>query len=500
MNNTLEWILKHPIKTAALTGTGIILSNNISKAQDRLEGTITDPLTKQGLHNQQIDLELSWDGQTITDTIYTTTNINGYYIFDNITGIEDEQSPNNKAILKYYGNKIFTNNFDEKTLKIYTTNGQEVKSIKTSDPNIEINLDGLASGRYLTVIEIDKKAYANLITADAGKIIGFKKLEDFLTQEKNNQLNKIAEVWGRIKIQDSSNTHHSYYMNTGNWSGSRTFNLTLPPVIPLQIPFTDPEVQYQINNLMDLWKYMSRITDENDYRLFAKTLWPMGIFTDTSNTPTNWKQYINNAVNIVRDSLNMPADSILTINNEYTEPNFNLGYSTVNVAYLDSTTFKNIFGENLFSGGGFFFDNTNEAFIGYQIYLNTDKITNPIDAQKYILRHIQKYVTQTVSQINNPNYLGQTGNTTGPGPTTTYNEDEKTLIKQARNMSPNIWINRFFNPGTLYKPGQLYKPETPNGYERKGHLLIPKENIINTDDTIYKQMKKQLEQKEEKFK
>ena len=67
-------------------------------------------------------------------------------------------------------------------------------------------------------------------------------------------------------------------------------------------------------------------------------------------------------------------------------------------------------------------------------------------------------------------------------------------------MSPNIWINRFFNPGTLYKPGQLYKPETPNGYERKGHLLIPKENIINTDDTIYKQMKKQLEQKEEKFK
>ncbi len=454
MNDTLEWILKHPIKAAALTSTGIVLLTNITNAQERLEGTISDPLTQQGLEGRKITLNL-YDPithQPIGTTNPTWTDINGFYLFDNITDVEDEQSPNNQKIIQYYGNKIFTNNFDEKTLKIYNEIGQEVKSITTNNPNIDINLEGLASAHYITVLEMNKKAYANIVTANAGKIIGFKKLEDALTEEKNNKLKKITTIEAGINILDTLNIYHNYVNGpVGIWSVQKILNITLPPVIPLQIPFNDPEVTYQINNLMELWKYMSRITDENDYRLFAKTLWPMGIFTDTSNTPQNWKQYINNAVNIIRDSLNMPADSILKINNEYTEPNFNLGYSTINVAYLDSTAFKNIFGQNGFSGATFTFDATNETFIGYKIYLNTDKINNPIDAQKYILRNIQNYVTQTIWPINNPNYLGQTDNILGPGPATTYNQDEKTLIKQARNMSPNVWLNRFFNPGTLGK-------------------------------------------------
>ncbi|GIU69520.1 MAG: hypothetical protein KatS3mg002_0756 [Candidatus Woesearchaeota archaeon] len=134
MNNTLEWILKHPIKAAALTSTGIVLLTNITNAQERLEGTISDPLTQQGLYNQQIDLELSWDGQTITDTMHTTTNINGYYLFDNITNVEDEQSPNNKAILKYYGNKIFTNKFDEKNTQDIYNKWTRSKKHKNKQP------------------------------------------------------------------------------------------------------------------------------------------------------------------------------------------------------------------------------------------------------------------------------------------------------------------------------------------------------------------------------
>lgn len=458
MNANLEWILKHPIKAATLTGTGIVLLTNISKAQDRLEnyvkdGTLTNLITLQPIEGIKITMPI-FDGATPTDTLGPIyTNSQGYY-GTSITDVEDEQQTNNTAIIKYYGNKIFTNNFDEKTLKIYNAIGQEVKNITTNDPNVEINLEGLASGGYLTVIELDKKAYANFVMTNKRKILGFKKLEDFLTKEKNNKLNKTTENLILTRdFEDQNGQYHSYIRGVidQTFYENTTFNLTLPPVIPLQIPFNDPEVQYPINNLLDLWKYMSRMTNENDYRLLAKTLWPMGIFTDTSNTPQNWKQYINNAVNIVRDSLNIPADSILKINNQYTEPDFNLGYSTVNVFYLDSTAFKNIFGINGFSGGAFSFDNTNEAFIGYKIYLNTDKIINPIDAQKYILKEIQRYVTQTTYPINNTNYLGNTNTITGPGPATIYNTDEKTLIKQARNMSPNVWLNRFFNPGTLGK-------------------------------------------------
>lgn len=463
MNNTLEWILKHPIKSAGIIGTGILLLTNTTKAQERLEGIISDPITQQGLYNQQIDLELSWDGQTITDTMHTTTNINGYYVFDNITGIEDEQSPNNKTILKYYGNKIFTNNFDEKTLKIYTTNGQEVKSIKTSNPNIDINLEGLASGRYLTVVEIDKKAYANLIIADAGKIIGYKKLEDTIKEEKNNKLNKITEVWGRIKIQDPGNTHHTYFSNTGNWSGQRTLNITLPPVIPLQTPFTDPEVSYPINNLMDLWKYMARIQGPDDYGLYAKTLWPIKIYIDSCNAPTEWITPIRNAIQFKRNNTTLNPDSVLIETNEYTDPFSGQNFSAVFLIYTDSLDIG-----QQDTRIGFFYDQNQEAFTGAYFKINTTTGMQPIDIYKAIQRNLQKYITQTGNQINNPNYLG-TETRGAPYETT---PDEQKLEDMIRNMSPKVWINRFFNPGTLYKPG------APNGFERKGQLLIPKENII----------------------
>ncbi|GIU69525.1 MAG: hypothetical protein KatS3mg002_0761 [Candidatus Woesearchaeota archaeon] len=172
--------IKKYLTIGLITGTAIITP---IKAQERLEGTITDPITQQGLEGRKITL-YTWTGQEITDSIKTWTDINGFYLFDNITDVEEEQTPNNQRIIQYYGNKIFTNNFEEKTLKIYNSIGQEVKSIKTNDQNIDINLEGLASGIYLTVIEINKKAYSNLVTADAGKIIGYKKLEDHITEEK----------------------------------------------------------------------------------------------------------------------------------------------------------------------------------------------------------------------------------------------------------------------------------------------------------------------------
>ncbi len=448
MNNNLEQIIKHPIKTAGMIGAGIFLIANTAKGQDKLEGTISDPLTQQGLEGRKITLNL-YDPNTGTylgTTNPTWTDINGFYLFDNITDVEDEQSPNNKAILKYYGNKIFTNNFDEKTLKIYTTNGQEVKSIKTSDPNIDINLEGLASAHYITVLEMDKKAYANIVTANAGKIIGFKKLEDALTEEKNNRLNKITEIGARIKIIDSTTTHHSYEAGIGNWSGQRTLNITLPPVIPLQIPFTDPEVQYPINNLMDLWKYMSRIQNENDYRLFAKTLWPIKLYIDSSNAPTGWITPIRDAIQFKRNNTSLNPDSVLIETNQYTDPFSGQNFSAVFLIYTDSLDIG-----QQDTRIGFFYDQNQEAFTGAYFKINTTTGMQPIDVYKLIQRELERYITQTLWPINNPNYMG-TGTRGAPYETTS---DEQLLEDMVRNLSPNVWINRFFNPGTLGKQSDI---------------------------------------------
>lgn len=500
MNENLEYIIKHPIKTIG-TATAILLMTNTVKGQDKLEGRITDPLTQEGLEGKKITLKLydPSNGTYLGTTNPTLTDINGYFTFDNITDVEDEQETNTKAIIQYKANKIFTNNNNRKILTIYdAATKEQVKQIETTNKEIDIDLQGLAASRYITILQINDKAYANVAAATKdGKIIGYIRLEDYLTEENHTTLNKTAAIGATISITDETNTHQNYIEGgIGNWTGTKTLNITLPPIIQLQNQFTDTEVNYQINNIMDLWKYMGRVQNENDYGLYAKTLWPIKIFKGT-NMPQEWEQYINNAINTVRDSIGITPDSILQITNEYTEPNYNLGYSAMNIIYMDSTEYKSLFGDNGFSGSAFIFDGASESFTGYRIYLNTDKITNPIDAQKFILKQIEMYITQSTYPINDPNYLGQTDNTQGPGTATTYNDDEKTLMKMVRNMSPNVWINRFFNPEETL--GKIYTPAAPNGYEMKGHLLVPKEDIITQENAaMYHQMRKQLEEKQER--
>ncbi|GIU69521.1 MAG: hypothetical protein KatS3mg002_0757 [Candidatus Woesearchaeota archaeon] len=253
------------------------------------------------------------------------------------------------------------------------------------------------------------------------KIIGYKKLEDFLTEEKNNKLNKITENLILTRdFEDPNGQYHTYtrgvidpifYENT-------TFNLTLPPVISLQIPFTDPEVQYPINNLMDLWKYMSRIQNENDYRIYAKTLWPIKIYIDSSNAPTEWITPIREAIQFKRNNTTLNPDSVLIETNEYTDPFSGQNFSAVFLIYTDSLDIG-----QQDTRIAFFYDQNQEAFTGAFFKINTTTGMQPIDVYKAIQRNLQKYITQTVLSINNPNYLG-TG-TRGPPYETT--PDEQTL-------------------------------------------------------------------------
>ncbi|MGV8150214.1 MAG: hypothetical protein ACP5NV_00625 [Candidatus Woesearchaeota archaeon] len=490
MNINLEQLIKHPIKTLATAGAGIILLTNIAKAQDSLNGKITDPLTGQGLEGKKITLNLynPVTHEPIGTTSPVWTDINGYYMFNNITDVDDGQTPTSKSIIQYIGNKIFTNNFNEKTLKIYNEIGQEIRNIKTTNPEINLNLEGLASGRYITILELDKKAYANIIIQDAGQIIGQKKLEETITEETKKQTNKITEIEAGIDILNETNTHHSYINGpVGIWNGQKTLDITLPPIIQLQTQFTDPEVPYPINNIMDLWKYMSRIQGQDDYRIYAKTLWPIKIYIDTTNAPTEWITPIRNAINFKRNNTTNNPDSLLQETNEYTDPFSGQNFSAISIIYTDSLDIG-----QQDSRIGFFYDSNTEAFTGAYFKINTSTGQQPIDIYKAIQRNIQKYVTQSLMKINNSDYMGT--ETRGPPYETT--PDEQLLEDMVRNMSPEVWINRFFNPGALNKQGNIYTPETPEGYKKQGHLLVPKEDIITKENKeMYKQMRRELEQK-----
>lgn len=417
------------------------------------DGYVTDALTKLPAKGIIVTMPV-FDNSTEIDTLGPlTTNEQGYYSTQ-ITDIEDDLNTNSQAVLQYKGNKIITGDISEKTLIIYNVLGEQVRFLRTYNSEINLDFNGLVSGRYLSILKIKDNLYSNLYSVIDGEIIGQKKLKETISTIKLNDIYKTSE--NLILTRDFEDTTGSYLSyNRGvideSYYDNTTFNLTLPPVISLQYPFTDSEVSYPINNLMDLWKYMSRVQDQTDNRVYAKTLWPIKIFIDSANAPADWLPYIKNAVSIVRDSLGIEPDSILQLNEQYTEPDYNLGYSAMDVIYMDSTEYKNLFGSNGYAGGGFFFDNTYETAIGYYLFLNKDKLTNPMDAQKYALKAIQKYITQSTYPINDPHYIGQTDNTQGPGTATTYNEGERTLMRMVRNMSPNVWINRFFNPGQLSK-------------------------------------------------
>ncbi len=415
-----------------------------SIAQDALQGYISDPFTQQGLAERKMTLNLyDPNNGTFLGTIGPVwTDINGYYDFGNVTEVENNFNTSAQSVISYSGNTIWTNNNDEKTLYIYSIIGEEVFRIKTFERIIKLNMNQLPSGRFVTLLRMGKNSYSNLIINNNGIIIANKKLEEKLNREKSF-LNKPTEIGATIKIIDSTNAHHSYIDGgIGNWSGSRELNITLPPVITLQYPFSDSEIPYPVNNLMDLWKYMSRVQGPDDYRLYAKTLWPIKLYIDSANAPTDWITPIRNAINFKRNNTSLNPDSVLIETNEYTDPFSGQEYSAVFLIYTDSTDIG-----QQDSRIGFFFDGNSESFTGAYFKINTTTGMQSIDVYKLIQRELERYITQTGWPINNLNYMG-TGTRGAPYETT---PDEQLLEDMVRNMSPNIWINRFFNPGTLGK-------------------------------------------------
>lgn len=404
-----------------------------------LDGYVNDALTTEPIENVATTLYL-YDWPTPIDTLGPIlTDFQGYWSFT-VTDVEDQQTINNQTKLQYHGNKILTNNINEKTLKIYDVIGQEVKNIKTNNHEIDINLEGIASGLYITILELEKKTYANLIMNSSGKVAGHKKIEEHIIVE-NKKLNKTkTQLVGLIDYTPPNNQHHRYggvVGIDGYILGDTRTDISLFPRINLENPIVDPEytVIPTIETLRDLWWYAVRF--QGQPFVTVKMLFPIKLFIDSSNAPTGWIPEIRDVIQFYQDSLEIHPDSLIKENPVYTEPSYYNGYSAINIIYTDSTEIG-----QQYTTFDIVFSSSNNTIIGGWIKINVPKITNKEDAGMILARQIEVYTTQTIDRIKDPRYLGNTSYN-NLGTTRRPNNDEKKWIKTGRFSKP-FWFGGIF--------------------------------------------------------
>jgi hypothetical protein len=490
MNPNLEYLIKHPIKTAVTTGAGIFLFTNITNAQESLgdynkTGKVISTQTRQPIQGIEVTMPI-FDGATPIDTLGPLyTNSNGIYSTI-ISDVGNPQTSTTQSTITYIGNKILTEDINDKTLKIYVLEtGEEIRSINTNNSEININLEGLATGRYLTILETKKGIYANALINNARTVIGYQKVSDAIKTTDNNKLDKKLEnlILTR-EFKDPNGQYHAYIRGVidPTYYENTTFNIALPQItfLPDSMQFNSPRGTYPINTEIRLWQHMANVVDPDTYKSIGRKLMPMKVYLDTLNTPTGWKDALRNGINNIRNQTTHHPDSLVQETSEYRELQFENGFSQINVSYVDST----ITGEwdYLIT---FRYDNDNDTFVGATLEIDTSRGQQPIDVYKAIQRNIQKYIVGTPHPIDNPKYMG----TDTRGEPYNITTPEMNLIDMTRtfqdiivqNNGQRIFINRFLHPGEGDNNSKLYIPETPNGYERKGSLFVPKAQIKETD-------------------
>lgn len=412
------------------------------------DGYITSALTTEPLEG--IEAKLITYNPFPTDTLGPAlTNSQGYYTFT-ITGIEDIVKIENIGEIKYQiintpTIELNLNKLSKVQIKIYDMLGKEIKTLlneETKQKTINTDINNLASGVYIIQTTIDGKPYANKILKTDNKYNYGKNRQEVTQKTTKNNLEKITDelLIGR-EFKDPNNQYHNYkHGEVEPYAEEKKQDFTLIPRITLENPITDPEytVIPNINTIRDLKWYARRVQGEWDNKGDAPMLWPIKLYIDSSNAPTGWIPEIRNVIQYYQDSLNIHPDSLIKENPTYTEPNFNNGYSAVDIIYTDST----VLGEQL-TALGMIYSSRNNTFIGGHIYINTPKINNKEDAGMIIARGIQQYTTQTIDRIKDQRYLGNTSYN-NLGTTKRPNNDEKKWIKTSRNSKKPYYINRIY--------------------------------------------------------
>ena len=309
--------------------------------------------------------------------------------------------------IKYFGNRIFTNNNYNKTLKIYDITGQEIKNITTDNKEIELNLQGIASGTYLSVLETDNKIFTNLLVNNNGTIIGYKKQSEII--KNKNILGKTKSYTINafiIELRDPTNTHyHQLKQNNEEIWGPRyipegidTINYDVPLLPRLNItPFNNPDYPQfawtlpTINNIKELF-YLSQGCDLIPGTAFFPVKHPIRIYLNKDyNFPTGFDTTkINEAYNYITTQISKPE-----IWKEERTPINNYLDMGVNIVFINDTTNPYEFGVNLYRMGSY----TNlDSLSGFDLMINLARITPPQ------LRKRVQYAIQIINAGRGPPY------------------------------------------------------------------------------------------------
>lgn len=287
-----------------------------TKAQEALDyiirGQIKSGTTGQGIQGIEVKRILynnNWPLEADTSTKYTDEQ--GYFN-TTFTGIEEIITIDNIGQIKY--NIINTPTIElnlEKIskvqIKIHDLLGQEIKTLldeETNKKTVNTNIDNLASGLYIIQTIIDGKPYTNKILKTEKKYnYGTNKQE--ITKETKKTLEKITldpYLYYGFNITDPNGQYYTqqfqpwngYHLNSTNIE----HNTPLLEKKDLDYPFISPRNGSLINTTKDLLFYQHGIPDILQHEAYFVRVKPILVHLDLEDLPSYYtEQQIRDATN-----------------------------------------------------------------------------------------------------------------------------------------------------------------------------------------------------------
>ena len=363
-NNTIKPVVTNPWSYATLAAFSL---GGFAKAQSteikqesklekttgeyNIHGTIrgTNAQGLEGIEVKRIMYNDNWPLEADTSTTYTNSlgEFNTTY-----TGIEDIVQIENIGEIKYQiintpTIQLNLNKLSKVEMKIYTILGQEIKTLldeETNNKTINTDINNLASGVYILQTIIDGKPYTNKILKTENKYNYGKNKQEVTKETRNKSLEKTTDetyLYYGFQINDPNGQHytHQFQMWNGWYLDATDISHSVPLLEKknLDITFTNTRTGQPVENTKDFLFYVLGI-DVLGHASQLPIEKPWRVYLDRANIPLTYsEQEVTNSTLEMITSVGLPVDTTFYKEVQTRTPIGDNGTSYINYRFLPTS-------------------------------------------------------------------------------------------------------------------------------------------------------------------
>jgi len=353
-NNTIKPVVTNPWSYATLAAFSL---GGFAKAQSteikqesklekttgeyNIHGTIrgTNAQGLQGIEVKRILFDTDWPARGDTSTTYTNSLGEFNTTF---TGIDEITTIENLGQLTYYWNKIESPKTGNVT--VYNSLGQELFTQELSKGTNIINLDNYANGVYFTTTTIDEVKTTNKLVKVDGEYPGTGKTHKEILKETKQTLEKTTDeayLYYGFQINDPNGQHytHQFQMWNGWYLDATDISHSVPLLEKknLDITFTNTRTGQPVENTKDFLFYVLGI-DVLGHASQLPIEKPWRVYLDRANIPLTYsEQEVTNSTLEMITSVGLPVDTTFYKEVQTRTPIGDNGTSYINYRFLPTS-------------------------------------------------------------------------------------------------------------------------------------------------------------------